>query len=81
VVFTNLAQLFVDGKARERWIVEKVSEIVGRCGYADSIIALRLGQLYGVDDERGAGWGRTDAERRAATRQACLDQVRRTATS
>jgi hypothetical protein len=81
VVFTNLAQLFVDGKARERWIVDKVNEILARCGYADSIIALPLGQLYGVDDEWGAGWGRTDTELRAATRQACLDQLRRTATN
>jgi hypothetical protein len=56
VVFTNLALLFVDGTARERWIVDKVSEIVARSGYVDSIIAVPLGQLYGVADEWGAGW-------------------------
>jgi hypothetical protein len=76
VAFTNLAQLFVADKAHERWIVDTVSEIVARSGYADSVIVLPLGQLYGTDDEWEAGWGRTDAELRAATRQACLDQLR-----
>jgi hypothetical protein len=76
VAFTNLARLLVDGKAGERWIVDKVLEIVARSGYADSVIVLPLGQLYGMDDEWGAGWGRTDTELRAVIRQACLDQVR-----
>jgi len=76
VAFTNLAQLLVDGRAGERWIVDKVSEIVASSGYANRVIVLPLGQLDGVDDEWGAGWGRTDTERRAAIRQACLDQLR-----
>ncbi len=42
------------------------------------MIVLPLGQLYGIDDEWEAGWGRTDTELRAATRQACLDQLRLT---
>jgi Bacteriocin-protection, YdeI or OmpD-Associated/Domain of unknown function (DUF1905) len=50
--FTNLTQLGVDGK---------VSEILSRAGYATSVIALPLGQMCGLDDEWGAGWGRTDA--------------------
>ena len=76
VAFTHLAQLLVAGKASERWIVDEVSEIVARSGYADSVIVLPLGQLYGMDDEWGAGWGRTDAELLTITRQACLDQLR-----
>jgi hypothetical protein len=75
VAFTNLAQLFVAGKAHERWIVDTVSEIVARSGYAHSVIVLPLGQLYGMGDEWGAGWGRTDTGLRAAIRQACLDQL------
>jgi hypothetical protein len=74
--FTHLAQLFVDGKAGDRWIVDKVSEILARSGYSRSVIALPLGQLYGLDDEWGAGWGRSEGELRVVTRQACLDQVR-----
>jgi hypothetical protein len=31
--FTRLAQLRVDGKAGERWIVDKVAEILSRSGY------------------------------------------------
>lgn len=78
VAFTDLARLFTAGKAGERWIVDTVSQIVARSGYADSVIVLPLGQLYGMHDEWEAGWGRTDAELRAATRQACLDQLRLT---
>ena len=78
--FTSLAQLYADGKAGERWIVDKVSEILARSGYPSSVIALPLGQLYGLDDEWGAGWGRTDAELLAVTREACLDQLRLAAT-
>lgn len=74
--FTYLAQLCVDGKAGERWIVDKVAEILSRSGYANEVIALPLGQLADLDDEWGAGWGRTDAELRAVTRQACHDQLR-----
>jgi hypothetical protein len=74
--FTHLAQLCVDGKAGERWIVDKVAEILSRSCYANEVIALPLGQLYDLDDEWGAGWGRTDAELRAVTRQACHDQLR-----
>ena len=76
VAFTNLAQLFVDGRVLERWIVDTVSEIPARSDDAGSVMVLPLGQLYGVGDERGAGWGRTDAGLRAAIRQACLAQLR-----
>jgi hypothetical protein len=76
VAFTNLARLFVAGKAHERWIVGKVGEIVARSGYADSVIVLPLGQLYAMHDGWEAGWGRADAELRAATGHACLDQLR-----
>ncbi|GAA4465875.1 hypothetical protein GCM10023170_075900 [Phytohabitans houttuyneae] len=74
--FTHLAQLCVEGRAGERWIVDKVAEILRRSGYANEVIALPLGQLYDLDDEWGAGWGRTDAELRTVTRQACDDQLR-----
>jgi len=79
--FTNLAKLHIDGKAGARWIVDKIDEILARTGYPNSIIDLPLGQLYGLDDEWGAGWGRTEVELRAITRQACLDQLRLSATN
>ena len=74
--FTTLAQLCIDGKIAERWIVDKVREIFVRSGYADSVIDLPLGQIYSLDDEWGAGWGRSDAELRTVVRHACLDQIR-----
>jgi hypothetical protein len=77
--FTNLARLCIDGDAAERWIVGKVGEILARSGTAESVIALPRGQLYGLDDEWGADWGRSDAELRTAVRQACLDQRRQAA--
>lgn len=77
--FTNLARLCVDGGTSERWIADKVSEIIARSGYPDSILALPLAQIYGLDDEWGAGWGRTDAELRTITHQACRDQLRHAA--
>jgi hypothetical protein len=78
--FTRLAQLHADGKAGERWITIKVAEILTRCDYAGSVIALPLGQLYGLDGEWDGGWGGTDAQLREATRQACRDQLRLAAT-
>jgi hypothetical protein len=74
--FTHLAKLCIDGKAGERWIVDKVAEIISRSSYADSVISLPLGQLYDLDDEWGYGWGHTDADLRAVTREACHDQLR-----
>jgi hypothetical protein len=74
--FTNLARLCIDGMAAERWIVDKVGEIVARSGYADSVVALPLSQIYGLDDEWGAGWGRTVDELRTVARQVCVDQLR-----
>ncbi|WP_328415438.1 hypothetical protein OG470_23310 [Micromonospora sp. NBC_00389] len=49
--FTHLTQLDADGKAGERWIVNKVDQILASSGYANSVISLPLGQLYGLDDE------------------------------
>jgi hypothetical protein len=34
--FTYLARMHTDGQAAERWILDKVGEIVTRAGYADS---------------------------------------------
>lgn len=79
--FTSLAKLYVDGEVSERWIVDKVTEILARTGYSNDVIELPLGQLYGLDDEWGAGWGRGDAELRAVIREACVDQLRLGATN
>jgi hypothetical protein len=78
--FTALAQLQVNGLAGERWIVDKVTEIVARTDYSTDVIDLPLGSLFGLDDEWGAGWGRTDAELAARVREACVEQLQLAAT-
>lgn len=75
VAFTKLARMHADGIAGERWIVDKVDEILARSGYANSVIGLPLGQLYGLSDEWGAGWGRTAHQLRATVQQACTAQL------
>ena len=40
---THLARLHTDRQAAERWILDKVSEIITRSGYADSVLGLPLG--------------------------------------
>ena len=54
--FTALAHLQTDGLAGERWIVDKVTEVVARCDYSTMVTDLPLGSLFGLDDEWGAGW-------------------------
>jgi hypothetical protein len=76
LAFTHLARLHTDRQAAERWILDKVSEIITRSGYADSVlVGLPLGGLYGLDDEWAAGWGRTEQELKARIREACAAQL------
>ncbi len=75
LAFTNLARMCADGRASEQWILDKVSEIAARSDYADSVLGLPLGQIFGLADEWGAGWGRTEQELRAEIRTACAAQL------
>jgi hypothetical protein len=74
--FARLARLHAQGKADERWVVIKVNEILARCQYASDVVALPLGQLHGLDDECGTGWGRTKAQLRDEVHDACQEQMR-----
>jgi hypothetical protein len=75
VAFTAIARLQISGRASERWVVDKVVQIAEPC-FDRTIISLPFGQLYALDDEWGAGWGRTDEQLRAAVRQACTAQLK-----
>ena len=75
VAFTAIARLQVSGRASERWVVDKVVQIT-EPSFKPSITSLPLGQLFALDDEWGAGWGRTDEQLRAVVRQACAEQLR-----
>jgi hypothetical protein len=73
--FTALAHLQTDGLAGERWIMDKVTEVVARCDYSTTVTDLPLGSLFGIDDEWGAGWGGSDADLAARVREACVEQL------
>jgi hypothetical protein len=75
LAFTHLARMCADGHAAEQWVLGKVGEIAARSGYADSVLGLPLGQIFGLDDEWGAGWGRAEQELRAEVRNACAAQL------
>lgn len=75
VVFEDLARRCLAGEAGELWVAQVVEEIVVRADYSSDVIDLPLGGLYGVDDELGAGWGRSVEELRAVVRAACLAQL------
>ncbi|MEV4600164.1 hypothetical protein AB0K15_22525 [Amycolatopsis sp. NPDC049253] len=75
VVFVRLARMHADGRATERWVLDKVCEIVSRSGYSDSVIELPLGQVFGLDDEWDAGWGRPEDQLVPEIQAACSAQL------
>jgi hypothetical protein len=81
VAFIDIARLHVSGLAGPQWVAQKVDQIVARSGYSASVMDLPLGRLYCIDDEWGAGWGRTIDELAATIRQACEEQLRAGAAS
>ena len=74
VVFTHDARLLVDGRVSAEWLLDRVDRIVARTGYLQSVMDLPLGGLFGVDDEWGAGWGRSKEELALVVREACEEQ-------
>jgi hypothetical protein len=75
VAFTQLARMHAAGLAGERWIVDKVEEILARSDYTTNVISLPLGQLCGLSDEWGAGWGRTEQQLTIEVQHACAAQL------
>ncbi len=74
VAFTAIARLQASGRASERWVIDKVVQIT-EPDFKPSITGLPLGQLFALDDEWEAGWGRTEEQLSAAVRQACAQQL------
>jgi hypothetical protein len=75
VAFIKLAHMHADNRATERWVLDKVCEIVARSGYANSVIELPLGQIFDLSDEWGAGWGRTEQQLKLEIQNACRTQL------
>jgi len=74
VAFSAVARLQASGRASARWVIDKVYEIAEPY-FEPSVTALPLGRLYVLEDEWGAGWGRTDEELPSIVRQACAQQL------
>ncbi|MEV0432386.1 hypothetical protein [Nocardia sp. NPDC050413] len=75
VAFSKLARMHADNRATEGWVLVKVCEIVDRSGYADSVIALPLGQIFHLEDEWGSSSGRTEQQLTYEIQQACRAQL------
>lgn len=73
--FWHLAELFQSGHASERWIAQKVDEIITRADYNSEILDLPLRHLYGVEDAWIGGWGPSIDELKATVRAKCDEQL------
>jgi hypothetical protein len=74
--FRHLAEMCLSGQTGERWVAQKVEEVVIHLHYNDDVGDLPLGRLYGVDDEWKGGWGSSVDELKARVRAACIEQLR-----
>ena len=78
VAFDFIARRCLDGSASEYWVAQKVEELFVNSGYRTELLATPLGSVYGIDDEWGAGWGRSTEDLAAVVRAACEAQINRT---
>lgn len=74
VVFDELARRYLAGLSNERSVVSDVEQIDS--GYLNEVSNQPLGRTYGLDDEWGAAWGRTDTEIIAEVKLLCEEQIR-----
>ncbi|MGW5572252.1 hypothetical protein ACWEVD_13690 [Nocardia thailandica] len=75
ITFGRLARLHADSRASEKWILDKVCEIVAHRDYADTIITLPLCRILHLADEWGSPWGRPAPQLAEEIRNACQDQL------
>ena len=78
IAYVDVAQAWRDGRASERWVVDKVEEIASDCLFDEASLSPPLGQLAFLSDEWGAGWGRSEQELVEVVRSACRNQLRST---
>ncbi|WP_326569356.1 hypothetical protein VSH64_47795 [Amycolatopsis rhabdoformis] len=75
VAFTALARLHADGRASERWVLDKVCRIVSVSGWDNAVLDLPLGRIVGLDDEWDEGWGRPVEQLVREIQDACTTQL------
>ncbi|NAS25357.1 hypothetical protein GT755_27190 [Herbidospora sp. NEAU-GS84] len=76
-VLADMARCYLSGDLSERRLVSMIEQVVIMTDYSEEVLAPPLGALYGLDEEWGAGWGRTEAELIATVRAACAEQIAR----
>ncbi|WP_083960331.1 hypothetical protein [Streptoalloteichus hindustanus] len=81
VAFIAFARLLADDRVTERWVLDRVGEVVSDSCYADSVLDLPLGQILALDDEWGTDWGRPEQELAIEIQDACKDQLAMSHTS
>lgn len=75
IAYVDMARCCLAGEASERWLVWLIEHLVIEEDDPEEMLAPPLGALYGLHDEWGAGWGRTESQLIAAVRAACTEQV------
>jgi hypothetical protein len=75
VAYDHIANMLLSGRAHWTWAVNQVVELVIGNGYVSEVFEQPLGVLWGIDDELGAPWSRTEDELAGIVRQACIEQV------
>ena len=77
VAYDHIANMHLSGRVRWTWVVNQVVELVIGNGYASEVFEQPLGALWGIDDELGDPWSRTEDELAGIVRRACIEQVQR----
>ena len=75
VAYDHVANMHLSGRAHWTWAVNQVVELVIGNGYASEVVEQPLGALWGIDDQLGEPWSRTEDELAGIVRQACIEQV------
>jgi hypothetical protein len=73
--YEQLAADLVAGRTSEEAVVAFVDRLAISTGYESAVFRQPVGELYGIDDEWGEGWGRAEAELRRHVREACERQL------
>ncbi|MFF1822143.1 hypothetical protein ACFVWG_32850 [Kribbella sp. NPDC058245] len=75
VAYDHIANMHLSGRVRWTWVVNQIVGLVISNRYASEVFEQPLGDLWGIDDEPGEPWSRTDDELAGIVRRACVEQV------
>jgi len=76
VAYDHIAHMHLTGRVRWAWVANQVVGLVIGNGYSSEAFEQPLGELWGIDDDLGEPWSRTEDELAGIVRQACIEQVR-----